>query len=341
MLFVWPVCTFSVWDVARGYRSAFERILGADSIRDYHLNRRTVYHRRALEAEPSPNMNAAVLAKQASEGVLAEALYFDADVVFIVSGLNFHPIGTWLLNKVGIHAAVILTESPYDDENQEDWAKIHPTMSVFTNERTSAAKYGWNYLPHSYDPDIHYPHPHDPDDECDVLLLGTGWAERQALLEAMDWTGINLRLQGMWPTVGEDSPLHMFLRPGCVDNIQVPALYAGAKICLNIHRDHSGAESLNPRAYELAACGAFQLSDPRPELAEVFGLSVPTFDGPKDLEGAIRFYLERDEARKNWAKRAMDLVRPCTFDARAVGVIDILRRDITRSRQREVVSAHS
>lgn len=325
VLFVWPVCTFSVWDVARGYRTAIARIVGEENIRDYQLNVRTEHHRRALHPEP-PSRDATVLARLASETVINEALYFDADVVFVVSGLNFHPIGLWALKKVGIHAAAIMTESPYDDVNQQDWSSVYPGMTVFTNEIRSAEQYGWHYLPHAYDPGVHYPR--DPQNECDVLMCCTGWEERQHMLESIDWTGIDLRLYGIWPAMTKASPLWDYTWPVCVDNLNLPSLYAGAKICINIHRAHAGARSLNPRAYEIAACGAFQLSDHRDELDHVFGDTVPTFDGPQQLIRQIKHYLANNDERLALAASASHRVRDHDFEHRAIGVVEILQQAV-------------
>lgn len=331
ILFVWPVATFSIWDVARGYRSAFARIVGADNVRDYHLNTRSDHHRRAL---PVPqNTDPVTVSRLASETVVCEAIYFDADVVFVVSGLNFHPIALDALRKIGVHAAAILTESPYDDEPQAEWASVYPGMTVFTNEVISANKYLWNYIPHSYDPMVH--RPVTPSGSCDVLMCGTGWPERQRLLESMSWDGIDLRLLGIWPDVNQDSPLFPFVHQACIDNLKMPEIYAGAKICLNIHRGHPEARSLNPRAYEVAACGAFQISDYRQEIDAVFGDSVPVFTSAADLEYLIRFYLTYDDERKFRSLVARERVFDCTFDERASGMIETIQRDIAMRRSEE------
>lgn len=325
ILFVWPICTFSVWDVARGYRHAFAKQVGEENIRDYYLNERTDYHRRALPPHARDNVN---MARYASENVLNEALYFGADVVFIVSGLNFHPVALWSLRRVGVHAAAIMTESPYQDIDQADWVSVYPEMTVFTNEIASAEQYGWNYLPHAYDPQVHKHVESLPNDECDVLMVGTGWLERMRILEAVDWTGIDLRLYGIWPAMTKQSPLFKHLWPVCVDNRLMPQLYCGAKICLNIHRSGLGARSLNPRTYEVAACGSFQICDPRPELKEVFDLSIPSFSTSEELEKVIRYYLDNDGARNEAVVSSWVRVESHTFDKRAEQVLAILGHDI-------------
>lgn len=318
ILFVHPAVSMSIADVARGYRSALER-QGHD-VADYSLMNRFAYHMKALP--PEVQNNAIVLSRVASENVVNEAMYHRADRVIIVSGLNLHPIALWSLGKVGIPVNVVLTESPYDDDPQAQWADLSHTdskadISVFTNDAYSAQTRGWHFLPPSFDPAVHRPSPVIEEHACDVLMVGTGWPERQAFLEAVDWTGINLRLRGVWLTVDADSPLHKFYQPGVVSNDYVASMYGSAKICINFHRKHPHAVTPGPRCYEIAACRGFQLSDPRPGLLDLFGDSVPTFNSPQELGNLIRFYLANEHKRRRLAMESWERVQSETFDHRA------------------------
>lgn len=334
VVFVWPAAEFSVWDVARGYRAALARRIGEENIRDYYLNRRASYHAKALPEEQAGNIQ--ILSKMATETLVCEALYFSATHVLIISGLNFHPIGLWLLEKVKIQAAVILTESPYEDENQAEFTTAYPGMAILTNERTSAQKYGWTYLQHAHDPEVHFPTENTLTDvpPCDVLIIGTGWPERQAFLETVNWDGINLRLEGFWPGLREDdstSPLKKFYREGFVDNTQINQHYASAKICLNFHRSHPTAESANPRVYEIPACGVLQICDDRMEVGEVFGDAVPTFSTGAELERLIRHYLTHEDERQYLVAQAQKLVQSHTFDQRVGALLDRVTGDISQT----------
>lgn len=334
VVFVWPAAEFSVWDVARGYRMALARRIGEENIRDYYLNRHASFVTKALPEDQVANIQ--VISKLASEVLICEALYFSADLVIIVSGLNFHPATLWMLNKLKIPTHVIFTESPYEDENQIDWASVYPGMRIFTNERTSAKKYGWTYLQHAYDPETHFPTPCTLEDypPCDVLFVGTGWPQRQQMLESVDWTGINLRLEGYWPGLREgepDSPLKTCYREGFVDNTQINEHYASAKICINFHRSHPTAESANPRVYEIPACGVLQICDDRAEVREVFGISVPTFSTGEELERLIRYYLAHEDARLYLVDQAQKLVQYHTFDQRVGALLDRVTGDASRT----------
>ena len=120
----------------------------------------------------------------------------------------------------------------------------------------------------------------------DVVFVGTGFDSRVALLSAVDWSGIDLGLYGAWGEVGQGHPLAPSLHPGLVDNARAGALYRKARIGLNLYRATGGpvAESLNPRAYELAADGVFTIAQPRAEQTERFNGSIATFTTAGELE---------------------------------------------------------
>jgi spore maturation protein CgeB len=325
VLFVWPAAEFSVWDVARGYRAALAKRIGEENIRDYFLNKHANYHIKALTPEAARDIT--ILSKASSECALNEAIYGNVDLVVIISGLNFHPITLWALKKVGIKAAVIFTESPYEDANQASWKdEAYPEMFAFTNERTSAEQRGWVYLPAAFSPEIHQlsMDPIKQEHDCDVVMIGTGWRERQMLLEQVNWDGINLKLKGLWPELTEASPLWKFYNQEMIDNTGIKEYYRAAKVCLNLHRGHATAESMNPRAYEVAACGGFQICDDRPEIRDVFGDSVLTFRTPPQLEKAIRWAINPVNRfrRAEMIHRAHQRVQAHTFDARMDTFLD-------------------
>lgn len=316
LLLVTPAADFSVSDVARGYTHAFAA--AGHDVRVFNLAQRLLYHARAIGEAWKGNVRA--VSQQASEMIVVEALKQRVDLVVIVSALVVHPLALVLLRQAGVRTAVVLTESPYDDQEQADWAAADPQASIFTHERVSAARHGWHYLPHAYDPAIHHPvAPTRP--PCDVLLLGTGWPERVALLEAVDWRGLDLRLLGLWPTLTEASPLWRSYEAGCLDNAEVPGIYASARICLNLHRAHPDAQSLNPRAYELAACGAFTVTDHRAEGEALFSWSQPMVSSADSLAHVIRESLADADFREVCAAEARRRVQAETFDARAATLL--------------------
>jgi spore maturation protein CgeB len=90
------------------------------------------------------------------------------------------------------------------------------------------------------------------------------------------------------------------------------------------------AESLNPRAYELAACGAFHLSTYRQEVEEVFGDLVPTFTTPLEAEALIRTWLVDPAGRAEIAAQLPACVAESSWRTRATTVIGDLQTLLQR-----------
>lgn len=339
ILFVHASVDFSIGDVSRGYRAALER--AGHDLADYVMPARFAYHARALPPEVARDQS--FVSKNASECIVLEAMYHRADMVVVVSGLNVHPIALWLCGQVNIPIAVVLTESPYDDKQQAQWVDLtgeegnKPDILVFTNDRHSAdSRRGWVFLPPSFDPTFHHPDEPDPEMVCDVIMVGTGWAERQSFLEAVNWDGIDFRIYGVWPGLKDnpDSPLHRFYNPRVIDNSKIAKVYASAKINLNFHRKSQVAVTPGPRVFELAGCGVFSLSDARKGLKEMFGAAIPTFKTPQQLEAQIRLYLKDDmtPTRDRMAVEARNCVRDETFDTRVTTMMTAVKHRFSRFR---------
>jgi hypothetical protein len=64
------------------------------------------------------------------------------------------------------------------------------------------------------------------------------------------------------------------------------------------------------------------LSDPsRPELADVYGDTVPTFDGPQALIRQVRYWLAHEDERKGLAAAQRADVMPCSFRERGEAIL--------------------
>jgi spore maturation protein CgeB len=340
ILFVWAAAEWSVFDVARGYRNALAA--QGHEISDFRLYNRLAFAHYGLRVFNSGSGQDLVLAsKLASEPLIAEAAYHKADLVLIISGIAFHPNALWVLRQWERKVPVVLlvTESPYEDEDQKDLAAMCDL--TFTNERTSARRFGWRYLRHAYDPAIH--HPRSLELARDVFIVGTGWEERVNLIRAVDWTGVDLHIQGFWP-IEEGDSLYPHYHASTMANELVAEFYASSRINLNQHRQtavvtgeggvskvielFAPPESLNPRAFEIAACAGFQLCDYRAELDEVFEGSIPVYRDSAELGELCRFYLAHDAAREALADQQHRHVREQTFEHRAREMMRIISRDL-------------
>jgi hypothetical protein len=274
----------------------------------------------------------------ASAGVVERALRLDADWVLVTCAAYLHPDVLILCRRAGRRTAVVFTESPYDDVQQ---AKVAPLFDVcFTNERASLATLreanaNTHYLPAAYDAAHHGTQATSTNGvpAHDVVFVGTGFASRMALLSRVDWTGIDLGLYGVWGDLPPRHPLAPSLRPGLVGNQRTGALYRAAKVGLNLYRDPGwcdgvrvAAESLNPRAYELAADGVPTISHPRAEVGEKFDGGVATFRTALELEQRIRDFVAHPSQAARLGASLPGCVRDDTYGHRAAQLAAHLQR---------------
>ncbi|MCC7372530.1 MAG: glycosyltransferase [Chloroflexi bacterium] len=343
LLLVHPGADWSTADVFDGYRAALLDLGHTAAAFNLHVRLAradawlTWNWRRAGKPDPKPSRGDVYYL--AGCDVVSAALQGNVDWVVIFTGSYLHPDTLVQLRRAGRRVALVLTESPYED----DWQRrIIPYADVvFTNERASVNALRTTtpnvyYLPHAYDPARHRPDlADDPDVPAhDVVFVGTGFPERLEALAAVDWTGIDLGLYGTYELLGSRSKLRQYVRDGVIDNARAAALYRKAKIGLNLYRQSVtchresprilGAQSMNPRAFELAACGAFQISDARAEVAEVFGGLVPTFTDPAELGALVRRWLADDAGRAAIRAAVPERIARSTFAHRAAQVAAFL-----------------
>lgn len=347
LLIVHPGSAVSTHDVFMGVMEGL-RDLGHD-VHVYPLDRKIaaagkfLCDQRKIEREtlgmdhlPETVPHAEIL-MQATEGLIVRALTTAPDYVLIVSGM-YVPLHTLQLLKLAkIKIALLLTESPYDEESEVKWSQIADV--TFTNERTTARKLGVHYLPHAWRRGFHDRTVAElPEMSAhDCVFVGTGFGERADWLRRYADAGGPLTLYGTWP---QEAMRPYLADPSrdewCVTNEEAAALYARARVTLNLYRRSKGdsgfseqpryiaeAESLNPRAYELAALGVPHVSQDRAEVREKFGADVPVCESPEDAAFCVRMLmslhprererlsasLRRAVANDTWHDRAKEIAR--------------------------------
>ena len=321
---VHPGPAFSVADVANGWEKGL-RAAGVD-VAPFHTGDAMTYHEQALRAQGVDGDELGQRAAQMAAANLRQ-LCFDwwPDVVLIVSAFFVPPETYAMLRGRGMKVAVLLTESPYEDDNQVPIAE-HADLAV-VNDPTNLDAYpdGTLYLPHAYDPDMHKPGPVLDRLASDFCFVGTGYPERVRFLEAVDFDGAEVALAGNWSELSDGSPLVPYVAhdlAACCPNDETVRLYQSTKVAANIYRTSSQRPELadgwamGPREVELAACGTFFLTQRRGENADVLPM-VPTFEGPDDLSDQLRWWLARPDKRQLIADAARGAVAVRTFTANA------------------------
>ncbi len=278
------------------------------------------------------------IARLATAGVLEECFSFEPDIVFFVSGFFQEMRSLGLMRKRGLKIVMLHTESPYQDDEQMCRGSLANLnlLNDPTNLETWSTMGPAAYVPHSYDPDVHYPAPDPRTYESDFTFVGTSFYSRCEFFDAMNFDGLEVSLGGNgWDAIDPKfRRLYDYLghRPDmCVDNDETARIYRVSKTGINFYRregedEHKGEGwSMGPREIEMAACGLFFVRDPRPESDEVFPM-LPTFSSPQEAEELLRYYVAHDEEREDLAYEARGAIEHWTFDNRARQVCKIMEK---------------
>jgi spore maturation protein CgeB len=278
--------------------------------------------------------SARIIAQAAAQRTIGQPV----DAAIVVTGLKLHWSVPITLRGLDIPTALLTTETPYDDREKKISALYN---HVFTHEMRGLELFkghpSLHYLPHAYNPERHKPGPCEPDKAADVYFVGAGFPERRELFSSLVADpAIRFELQGvLWKGDALDEKgMHL----GAVPNSEAIRWYRSAAINLNHHRtttaylsgDHipaGSAVSPGPRAFEIAACGGFQLcDDSRPELHAIFGDSVPTYraGNAEDLHAAVHYWLAHPDKRERRAAEALQRVQEHSWYRRAAQILEVL-----------------
>ena len=190
------------------------------------------------------------------------------------------------------------------------------------------------YIPIGIDPDIHRPIALTAEEQrrygADVCFIGglsrRFHAARRAMVEYAIENGVNIKVWGGYLEHFVGSPILRVWQGQIWGEEQVKALCA-AKIGLNFHVDHRAGEldrGLNLRAFELAACGVFQLLQRVPSVGEFFeeGKEIVCFETKEEMLDKIRYYLAHESERQQIAEAARKRVlREHTWAHRVANMI--------------------
>lgn len=163
------------------------------------------------------------------------------------------------------------------------------------------------YLPVGCDPQVHRPVDVSPEEKkrwgSQVSFVGAGYNNRQQVFAAL--AKRDFKIWGTeWPTCAPFDRL-VQERGRRISPEEYVKIFNSSEINLNLHSsmERDGVEPngdfVNPRTFELAAAGAFQLVDNRALLPELFnvGSELSTFSDRKEMEDKIDYFLAHPEER--------------------------------------------
>jgi len=267
-----------------------------------------------------------------SEAVLSRCYSSRPDLILALAQAPLAPWCVKEIRKLGIYTAFWFVE---DFRVMGYWRHTaHLYDHFFTIQRGEffeelkrSGVANFAFLPPAADPDLHRPVKLKMDERdyygSDVSFVGAGYYNRRHFFKGL--VDMDLKIWGSdWDN--EPALADFIQREGRrVSPEESAMIFNATKININLHSStyHKGVnpfgDFVNPRTFEIASCGAFQLVDRRADLDTLFreNEEIVSFEGMEDLRDKIHYYLENsDERMKIDAQSRLRILRDHTYDAR-------------------------
>lgn len=173
-----------------------------------------------------------------------------------------------------------------------------------------------HYLPTAFDPCVHMPLKLSAEEMArwgsPISFVGAGYHNRQQSFAS--FANMPFKIWGTeWP---ECKPFDRLVQEGGrrLTPEEYIKIFNATKVNINLHSstERDGVDPygdfINPRTFELAGCGAFQLVDSRTLLPEAFTSNedIVTFDTIPELKEKAEYFLEHEEERLAFAARSRE-----------------------------------
>lgn len=261
--------------------------------------------------------------------MLEVAIREQPDLVLVLNGLHVFPEDHLddirKIREMGIKTAIWFADDPYFTEYTQGMCTKYDI--VFTHELSCVPFYhnlgaeSVYYLPLGVNPQMFYPQKSGPEHRYDICFIGNAFWNRVSMFDEMAPFLANKKVLiagGSWERLTQLPALQHCVRDGFIPPEETARYYNGSKVVINIHRPvESGQDnknccqlpgrSINPRTYEINACGAMQITDIREDLSFYYrpGYDIETYTTVTELQNKIEYYLKHDKERQQIAYRGL------------------------------------
>ena len=252
-----------------------------------------------------------------SQAILAKVETFAPDLVLSMAQAPLSRQALKRLRRDKVATAMWFVE---DREVFPYWKAFAPLYDLFAviqkgdfpEQLAALGQSNSMYLPLAADPQVHRPLSLSSVERrkygSELSFVGAGYPNRRLAFRQL--SGFDLRIWGNdWD--GETTLAPYLQRGGeRIETEEVVRIFNATTINVNLHSSVrpgvlvGDGDFVNPRTFELAACGAFQVVDRRALLPELFAEGeLALFSDMPELVQAIEFYRANPEARAEVAGR--------------------------------------
>ena len=274
-----------------------------------------------------------------AEWTYARVAEFDPEICIVLAQAPVGPEFPARLRKRGIVTAFWYVENW---RHLAYWKEIAPGYDSFFHiqpgefdeklEEAGCAHHA--FVQTGCDPDVHRPVSLSEEERaayrCDLSFAGAGYYNRHQVFKGL--TDYDFKLWGVeWST--RELSRHVAGGERRFDSQEFMKIVAGTKVNLNLHSSttHEGidpdCDAINPRVFEIAAAGGFQVCDPCIGLDRHFDFEteLPVYRTLKELRERIDYYLAHPEEREAVAQRARErALAEHTYEHRAQQMLRLI-----------------
>lgn len=253
-----------------------------------------------------------------SQSVLAKVETFEPDMVLSMAQAPLNRQALKRLRRDGVVTAMWFVE---DYRLFTYWKAFAPLYDIFAviqkgqcfEDLASVGQPNVLYLPLAAQPDFHKPSDLSPVEHrkfgSDISFMGAGYPNRRVAFREL--VKFDLKIWGTeWEGDHVLEPL-VQLKGARISSEDCVKIFNATAINLNLHSSVqteelvTGGDFINPRTFELAACGAFQLVDKRSLMDDAFNDDeLATFTSMSEFTEKIEYFLNNPDERKEYAAKS-------------------------------------
>lgn len=257
-----------------------------------------------------------------SQAVLAKVETFEPDLVLALAQAPLSIQALKRLKRDGVATAMWFVEDFRLFTYWQAYAPYYDFFAVIQKDSFSGLLHNIGmqntlYLPLAAQPNVHEQLKLSSIEQrkfgSDVSFMGAGYPNRRMAFR--DLIRFNFKLWGTeWDGDAILAP-YVQMSGARVSTEDCVRIFNATKVNVNLHSSIqakdlvTGGDFVNPRTFEIAACGAFQLVDRRGLMAELFDDDeLAMFEHVDELVPRIEYYLAHPEEREAIARRGQERV---------------------------------
>ncbi|TCZ73209.1 spore maturation protein [Paenibacillus albiflavus] len=257
--------------------------------------------------------------------ILESARSVHPDLVVVMSGLRAFPCLDQIeaVRALGVKTAIWFTDELYDTDYT---SRIGTHFDyVFTHEYSYVQLFKSigckevHYLPYAVCNNLYRPFEVDEKYRSDICFVGNAIPNRFDFFNAIAPYLASKKVMiigAHWDQLEQYPLLSKQIHPNWMPIEETIKYYNGAKIVVNFHPESEDlvdtrisadirGSSANLRTFEINSCAAFQLSDARDDLHDLYavGKEIETYNSPTEFIRKAEYYLKHDRERSHIAYR--------------------------------------